>query len=979
MPRQMHLTASLILLLIVAPLFADQIDLDRHWDIATAYRLSTDVREKICLNGFRQFSALDEPGTEPAGAWGYLKVPGGTRMQFVVYDGNRQVDQTATDKMLESPHALYRRTFVLPEDAAGKRICLNVEFARRRATIYVNGREIKTIVPVDGFVDRVVEITDAVRTGENQIEILVASEPERPQRSDHQAGICDDVWLEMTPAGTRFDRVRVASDVGNRELLLTVRLAGADGQRLMLDGALFRDETDESTRGQKVMDLPPQALRIDGEGGATVAIDLREHWGQLELWNFENPALYDLAPDLTADGDRVDQIVERIGLRQTEIVGHKFYLNGKRCHTRDRCKFLEKFSRGRYAEFADERVFRQRLREYKKAGRNLCHSFDAYEPYLDNLLDVMDEEGLMFCPIIEGVSGYRAIRRDPEMFRKITEAIDHCYNHPCVIFWSMFTTGNFRSDEDIRNPWSWTLKYGPAFMNPRAREVMEGHEAFYARMDKCDPTRPTMFGTLTNFGDGIMGFYYPNSCTTTQDLASWPVKWYNSPDRKAHWGLEGAYRLPVCWGNEQLAEGEGIWEEQVYENAARSLGPEGYPDSGNADPSPNPRPFLHEPEPGDKVVGDVILHTGQNPTFMERTEHSVTKVIRSWRAYDVACAAPGDEFHLMYDVFRGMAEIPVHEEFRVPLEDLKTPGPIADRQTPYERLVNIQEPDLPRIAPRSQIFDGLQRNATGPFLPFLGHDGEQPGQFTWSDHAYTAGERVAKQVVLVDDHAEVRTVAFEVRVNGEVIETGQVILEPGEIRFIPFAFDAPSVEAKTELRLSLQAESAPGELAARAGNVAADIVKAYPSTREDELALQVFPSVATEIDPAALRIVLNDQAGQKSRLLGEAHPPFQPLQTGEDLDEANLLVVGRGSYTDEFRKRAAEWELSERLDMLIFAQHRGPVAFDRELHDAAARQRRDPGGRNGCNSLHFYVLWVSQRLMRDCPPGQERRRVSGAC
>ena len=572
------LLVGLVSLACYAVASGETIDLKTHWDISTAWQSKTDFRQKICLNGLWQFSSLADAGTEPDGAWGYLKVPGGTRLQFVVYNDQRQVDEATTDKMRQAPYGLYRRTFVLPEGAKGKRVCLLVDHAWYSATIYVNGKEIKTIVPSESLVDREVDISDAVVPGENEIKILVCNVPrEREERSESNAGICDDVWLEIMPAGTRFDSVRVATSVEGQGLDLTVRLSNPQaGATMTLAGELYEHNTPAKSRGRKVMDIPSQNLTVGQDGVATVKVDLSSHWSELSLWNFENPALYELVLDLGSNGQVADQIMQRIGLRETKIVGHEFFLNGQKTHVRDCYKFLEKYDRRRFAEFTDERVFRYRLRAYKQAGWNICHTFSAYEPYLDNLVDMMDEEGLMYYPLIIGVSAYQASDKDPEMFRMVKEAIDHYYNHPAVVLWSMFTTGNFRTDEDIRNPWAWTLRYGPPFMTPSAQEVMDGHEVFYKFMKKCDPTRPTMFGSLTNFGDGITGFYYPNFCTSTQELMSWPVKWWATKDRKAQWALEGTYRLADCWGNVDLQRRKDLWEDQAYENAARTLGPAAY-------------------------------------------------------------------------------------------------------------------------------------------------------------------------------------------------------------------------------------------------------------------------------------------------------------------------------------------------------------------------------------------------------------------
>ena len=943
MVRLPRLIAILVLGTAAFSASAEKIDLESHWDISTAFTKRTAFRQKICLNGFWQFSPLQEAGTEPEGPWGYMKVPGGTRMQFYVYDADRKKDEAATEKTRLAPFALYRRTFDLPQGAAQGRVHLNVEYLRDKGTIYLNGNEIATIMPKQSIPDRMVDITDAVQAGRNELRIFITNAPAKPTKKDYQGGICDDVWLVLTPAGPRIENARVRTDVDAKQLKLHLTLTPAD-RSLSLSGTLYEHNTAAKARGEAVFSIAPQELKIGDNSKANVTIDLSPHWERLRLWNFEDPALYQLELNLAANGDPVDQIVERIGLRETKIIGHEFYLNGQRTHVRDCYKFLEKFGRGRFAGFADERVFRYRLREYKKSGWNLCHSFDAFEPYLGNILDVMDEEGLMFYPLIVGISGYRSIKPNPDLFRKITEAIEHYHNHPSIILWSMFTTGNFRSDEDIRNPWAWTMTYGPVFSNERTDKVTQGHQRYYKHIKQSDPYRPTLFGTLTNFGDGITGFYYPNMCTPTQELIAWPSKWAAVPGRKAQWGLESTFRLPNCWGDQAAGKRAG-WTEQLYENGARSLGPAAYTLYANERPNPNPMPFIKTPQPGDKMVGEVIMASGMNPLFMERTGDSVMRVVRSWRAYDVACAAMGDEFHWFYDVYRSddWPSTAVADKYRVALAELKTPGVRADEQNPYERVVNIQEPALPRIAPKSVLHDKLRLNATGPFLAFLGHKGREAGQFTWADHAYVSGETVAKQVILINDHAEPRVVSFEVSLDGKPIAGEQFELQAGEIRFIPFQFEAPSVSGKSKHMLSLAARIAPGQLAQRPGNVAAEMIRSFPPGRNDEMALQVFPTAQTSIEAPSLRIALYDPVGKTATLMDIAALSYDLISDDTtDLGQANLLVVGREGFTDGFRRLAARLGVEDKLtsgqiDMLVFEQHDETAAFDRDLYNIGAR------------------------------------------
>jgi len=170
-----------------------------------------------------------------------------------------------------------------------------------------------------------------------------------------------------------------------------------------------------------------------------------------------------------------------------------------------------------------------------------------------------------------------------------------------------------------------------------------------------------------------------------------------------------------------------------------------------------------------------------------------------------------------------------------------------------------------------------------------------------------------------------------------------MLMQPGCIQFVRVALDAPAVKKRTQFLMTLEAHIAPGKLADVPGNVAADIVRSWPPVRTDRFAIQVFPDAETKIAVAGLKIALYDDTGRTTDLLDKAGLDFVPLRTRDDLEKCNLVVVGRDSFTDEFRRLAAEIGLeraiaSGKCDMLVFEQKRSGCAFDRELTNASVRE-----------------------------------------
>jgi beta-galactosidase len=187
----------------------------------------------------------------------------------------------------------------------------------------------------------------------------------------------------------------------------------------------------------------------------------------------------------------------------------------------------------------------------------------------------------------------------------------------------------------------------------------------------------------------------------------------------------------------------------------------------------------------------------------------------------------------------------------------------------------------------------------------------QPGDWPSKDHVFYPGEAIRKQVVLLNDRS--RDVPASLRVqlvdeSGRELATvsGQTVAQAGVPSFFPVEFAAPET---TEARhLSLRVSAEPAEL-----------------FQPDAFALSVLPR---EAPPAVRgRVLLWDPVGDTRAVLQRAGVRAELLTATSDLSGADLVVVGRKAWNDDFMKVAGklglEAAITRGLNLLAFEQTEG--------------------------------------------------------
>jgi len=329
---------------------------------------------------------------------------------------------------------IYEREFTLEAEFLYGRILLHIGACDQIARVYINGEPVGE--HIGGYLPFTVDITDTAVRGANtvRIEAIDAMSTELPYGKQTArrggmwytkiSGIWQSVWLESVPENY-IKGIKLTTDTRG----VSVKVLGGENKKsLILDG--------------KTYDFCGDTLRIDVENP--------------HLWTPDDPYLYRFK---LVSGE--DEISSYFGLREVSVEqkGEKSYiaLNGKPifCHG-----LLDQgyFSDGIFLP-ASPRGFEEDILKMKSCGFNTLRKHIKLEPdlfyyYCDThgmlvFQDMINSGRYSFIidtalPTVflrKGISHFASKKRKEEFEKTSLGIIDLLYNHPSVVYYTIFNEG----------------------------------------------------------------------------------------------------------------------------------------------------------------------------------------------------------------------------------------------------------------------------------------------------------------------------------------------------------------------------------------------------------------------------------------------------------------------------------------------------------------------------------------------------------
>jgi hypothetical protein len=857
------------------------------WNMSKAWHEGTRTRERICINGLWRWQPAKADAV-PAANWGFFKVPG---CWPGVTDYMQKDCQTVFPNpswhdanIAEISSAWYQREIVVPKEWAGRRITLYAEYVNSSAAVFLDGKEVGTILFPAGELD----LTAASRPGEKQLlslrvkalpfkEVMMAyidtNHAKEVKGSVARRGLCGDVYLIGAPKGARIGGVKVDTSVRKWEIAFHAALEQLQpGEKYALKAVV-------SDGGRTVKEFVSEPF------AATALVDGRESftaaWKPEKLWDITTPGnMYSVQLSLNdAAGKPLDVFTpERFGFREFWIDGRDFYLNGTRIYLSS--VLLANPSCD--AASATYDAVCESIKRLKSFGINYVYMPNyGCEPGMHlsfaETLRAADDMGMLVGLSQPHFSAYDW--ESPDADRKNGYARHAAFyvgvagSHPSVVFYA--TSHNALAYAEDMNPDlmdgvqeaprnEWSVKAAKCAL--RAEAIIRG----------LDPTRIVYHHAGGNIGAmHTMNFYV--NWVPIQEMDDWFEHWATAGVKPIFtseyavpmtwdWGMyRGWYKGKVAW-----VDAFCPWEFCLAEWNAQFLGDPAYRISE--------KEKVNLRWEAEKFRRGELWHEWDHPNFLggrfdERYPVFAMYLADNWRAFRTWGMSANEswEFDNYWELREGVDR--GRKQLKVDWENLQRPGYSADYiGERFERMDMAFNRTDWVATPAAQA---LYRNN----MPLLAYIAGKPAAFTSKDHNFLPGQTVEKQVIVINDSRETISCdcSWSFSLPSAVQGAKQTTVPTGNQERIPITFALPADLTPGAYEIALTAKFSAGE------------------TQTDKFTVDVLPAAR----PAQVKskIALFDPKGETAKLLKELGVDATAVAADADLAGYDVLIVGKGALT----------------------------------------------------------------------------------
>lgn len=281
----------------------------------------------------------------------------------------------------------YRKSLFVPQQKQGEKAYIYFEGVYNRSEVYINGHLLGK--RPNGYVSFMYDITPYIEYNkENIIAVRVDHSRYADSRWYTGSGIYRNVWVVyVNPVHIAQWGVYVTpSEANNKQGILDIEVEIDNGSAQKADLSV---KNELISKGGNVLAQKTNKITVNANKNGKITTSLKINNPQ--LWNLENPNLYQLRTTIIKKGKIIDQTTTTTGFRSFTFDPNKgFALNGSWMKVKGVCIHHDA---GVLGSAVPREVWRSRLLTLKEIGCNAIRT--SHNPQAPDLYELCDELGIL--------------------------------------------------------------------------------------------------------------------------------------------------------------------------------------------------------------------------------------------------------------------------------------------------------------------------------------------------------------------------------------------------------------------------------------------------------------------------------------------------------------------------------------------------------------------------------------------------------
>lgn len=466
---------------------------------------SQNVREIKLFNNDWKFRMGDELAAKEKNYddsdWRALNVPHDWSIEF-----NFDKKYASCTGYLPGGIGWYRKTFTVPAEWKNKSVQIVFDGIYNNSEVWINGHYLGK--RPNGYISFSYDLTPFISEGgQNVISVRVDRIKFADSRWYTGSGIYRNVWLNVT------SKIHLANwGTG----IITPEVSAAEAKVMVSTKVINESKNNIPVKViYTILDKNKQTVAT-----SELSVNLKDSVSVLknqllvkkpQLWDTENPVLYNLKTEVLANNVKVDETIESFGIRTIRFDNEKgFFLNDKNIKIKGVCLHHDG---GCVGAAVPLKIWKIRFEKLKEAGCNAIRT--SHNPVSSEFLDLCDQMGFLVMDeafdeweypkrkwidgwnnTLAGYDGYSSYFNEWAE-TDLRDMVERDKNHPSIIMWSIGNEIDYAND-----PYADKNNGNYSFSNPDPKRMTVIAKNLKSIIQSIDTTRPVTMA-LANVSNSL--------------------------------------------------------------------------------------------------------------------------------------------------------------------------------------------------------------------------------------------------------------------------------------------------------------------------------------------------------------------------------------------------------------------------------------------------------------------------------------------